>query len=229
MREAPTSLYPVRFWLDYPEQLNRILNLPLFIGTLIKTILLIPHLVILLFVWLIALIVMILIAPFGILFTGNYPNGLWNFVVGAHRWSYRVVAYLLSFNDRYPPFSLKAEEGDLAHFEAEYPESLSRWLNFPIIGPVLKVIWAYVVLAVASTAFYITVGVVFLAQFAILFTGRFPEKWYRFAETPLRLSAGANGYVFALTDAYPFVDLTPRRAMGLSEDMPSTYETGPAG
>jgi len=55
----------------------------------------------------IAAIVSIIIAWFAILFTGRYPRGLFDFVVGVFRWCLRVVAYaFLLTTDRYPPFAL---------------------------------------------------------------------------------------------------------------------------
>ncbi|MEO8540020.1 MAG: DUF4389 domain-containing protein [bacterium] len=46
------------------------------------------------------------IAWFAILFTGEYPQGLYNFGMGVFRWQIRVEAYLLLLVDQYPPFSL---------------------------------------------------------------------------------------------------------------------------
>ena len=41
-----------------------------------------------------------------ILFTGEYPRGLYDFALGVFRWYIRVEAYALLLVDEYPPFSL---------------------------------------------------------------------------------------------------------------------------
>lgn len=90
--------YPVRLELQYPNQLSRLL-------IFVKWLLIIPHVIVLMFVG-IAMYVCVVIAFFAILITGNYPRGLFDFVVGATRWTNRVNAYWLLMTDRYPPFSL---------------------------------------------------------------------------------------------------------------------------
>ena len=70
-----------------------------------RLILSIPHLIAiwaLAFAWTLVTI----IAWFAILFTGRYPASLYDFSVGALRWTTRVEAYLLLLHDEYPPFSL---------------------------------------------------------------------------------------------------------------------------
>jgi hypothetical protein len=84
---------------DAREGLNRWLPL-------VKWLLAIPHWIVLAFLYLGALIVVI-IAWFAILFTGRYPRGLFDFVVGVFRWTNRVLAYaFLLVTDQYPPFQL---------------------------------------------------------------------------------------------------------------------------
>jgi len=90
--------------LDYPypdakEDLNRWLPL-------VKWLLAIPHYIVLVFLWL-AAFVTVIFAWFAILFTGRYPRGLFDFVLGVGRWTNRVVAYsLVLVTDEYPPFRL---------------------------------------------------------------------------------------------------------------------------
>ncbi len=93
----------LRLDVPYPAvqtELNRWLPL-------VKWLLAIPHYIVLAFLG-IAAFVCIVIAWFAILFTGRYPRGLFEFVVGVGRWCVRVSAYaFLLATDRYPPFSLK--------------------------------------------------------------------------------------------------------------------------
>ncbi|OFW66175.1 MAG: hypothetical protein A2Y74_00625 [Actinobacteria bacterium RBG_13_63_9] len=85
----------------YPDaqKLHRLLPI-------VKWILAIPHWLVLGFLW-IGAMVCVVIAWFAILFTGKYPRGLFDYVIGVMRWTFRVQAYaLLLITDRYPPFSL---------------------------------------------------------------------------------------------------------------------------
>jgi len=71
----------------------------------LRILLAIPHMIVLFFV-LLAWCFTTIAAWFIILFTGNYPQGLYEFGVGALRWRLRVEAYMLLMVDEYPPFSL---------------------------------------------------------------------------------------------------------------------------
>jgi hypothetical protein len=75
---------------------------------LVKWFLVIPHFIVLLFLW-IGVLFAVIAAWFAILFTGRYPRGIFDFVEGVIRWGARVVAYaFVLVTDRYPPFRLGA-------------------------------------------------------------------------------------------------------------------------
>ncbi len=92
--------------LDFPypdarTDLNRWLPL-------VKWLLVIPHYVVLLFLYIAAFFVVVA-AWFAILFTGRFPRGMFDFLVGVGRWTNRVIAYAhVLVTDRYPPFRLAA-------------------------------------------------------------------------------------------------------------------------
>ena len=71
----------------------------------LRILLAIPHFIVLFFV-LVAWGFTTIAAWFSILFTGDYPQVLYDFGVGALRWRLRVEAYILLMVDAYPPFSL---------------------------------------------------------------------------------------------------------------------------
>jgi hypothetical protein len=85
---------------DAARDLNRWLPL-------VKWLLAIPHYFVLVFLY-IAAVVVLIVAWFAILFTGRYPRGMFDFVEGVIRWHNRVVAYaFILVTDRYPPFRLR--------------------------------------------------------------------------------------------------------------------------
>ncbi|HXD54795.1 MAG TPA: DUF4389 domain-containing protein [Solirubrobacteraceae bacterium] len=88
--------------IPYPDaraELNRWLPL-------VKWLLAIPHYVVLFFLYLVGFFVVIA-AWFAILFTGRFPRGMFDYLVGVARWTNRVIAYAhVLATDRYPPFRL---------------------------------------------------------------------------------------------------------------------------
>ena len=98
--------YPVRVEAEYPDRPTRLLALLGLLFMFPKTILLVPHLFVLWFVHLAAMIA-VYVGYLVVLITGEYPRGLFDFVLGALRWQTRVAAWLFGLVDRYPPFSMR--------------------------------------------------------------------------------------------------------------------------
>lgn len=100
--------YPAQLEIDYPEQLSRGL-------VWVKWWLLaIPHyLIVTIFAGgaemgsgLIGLLAFI--AGITLAVKRRYPETIFDFIMGMHRWSWRVVAYAALMRDEYPPFRLDA-------------------------------------------------------------------------------------------------------------------------
>ena len=66
------------------------------------------------------IMLLVLIAAVGLLFTTRYPRGIFDFVLGLDRWVLRVVGYAALMTDAYPPFRLE-QGGEERPVAAEAP------------------------------------------------------------------------------------------------------------
>ena len=206
------SVYPLRLEGKLDAPLSRWL-------WLVKWLLLIPHFIVLLFLW-IAFVALTVVAFFAILFSGRYPRGIFDFNLGVLRWSWRVCFYAYNAlgTDRYPPFTLAEVPDYPARLDVDYPQSLSRGLV--LVKWWLLALPHYLVVAVfaggatagwgaadgdmtwASGAGLIDLLVI-IAAVVLLFTGRYPRQIFDFVLGLNRWVARVVAYAALMTDAYP--------------------------
>jgi hypothetical protein len=197
----PAELQP------YPVTLKGELTVPLSRWLwLVKWFLLIPHYILLTFLW-IAFGVVWVIALFAILFTSRYPRSLFDFNVGVLRWTWRVgfYSYLALGTDTYPPFTLEAG-GYPADLEVAYPENLSR-------GLVLIKWWLLAIPHYIVVGFFqggvgprygglVSILVIFIGLL-LLFRGRHHKEIFNLIMDMNRWSYRVICYAALMTDDYP--------------------------
>jgi hypothetical protein len=211
----------------YPARVNARLDQPLSRWLwLIKWILVLPHYVILAFLWL-AFAALSVVAGVAILVTGRYPRGIFEFNVGVLRWTWRVQYYAIGAfaTDRYPPFTLQDDPGYPAHFDVEYPQRLSRGLV--LVKWWLLAIPHYLVVTVfigGTWAAYHFGGLVsvlaVIAAVIVAFTGSYPRSVYDFVLGMNRWVLRVAAYASLMTDEYPPFRLD----MGGTENRPEPQD-----
>ena len=193
--------YPVTFRADYVEKRSRL-------TTFFRLILAIPHFIAVTLYFLAAEVVVI-ISWFALLFTGRYPQGMYDFVAGALRYQTRVYGYAALLSDQYPPFS-----GDPA---TPYPVDL-------VIGPpkaeysrmkvLFRIILAIPVLIIQYAMQIVAQVGAFLAWWAILFLGRQPKGLQDMIVLGLSYQQRATVYLALITEDWPpFTDDTTGRSV----------------
>ena len=174
---------------------------------LVKWLLIIPHVVVLAFLW-IAVVVTTIFAGFSILFTTRYPRSLFDFNVGVMRWTWRVSFYAYSAlgTDRYPPFSLAPDPTYPADFDVEYPERLSRGLV--LVKWWLLAIPQLLVVAILAGGFGMHFGnliglLVLVAAVILAVTGEYPRDIFDLTMGLNRWCYRVLAYVALMRDEYP--------------------------
>jgi Domain of unknown function (DUF4389) len=195
---------------SYPARLEGRLERPISPWLwLVKWALLLPHFVVLVFLWL-AVSVLTVVAGFAILFTGRYPRSIFEFNAGVMRWSWRVGFYGISAfgTDRYPPFSLQPDPDYPADFTVDYPEHLSRGLV--LVKWWLLAIPHYLIVAVFLGGWgvrLVSVGLIALLTLIAMvinaFRHEYPRSIFDFVMGMNRWCYRVLAYAALMRDEYP--------------------------
>jgi hypothetical protein len=140
----------------------------------------------------------VIIAWFAIVFTGRYPEGLYNFNAGFLRMISRVNGFHYLLTDDFPPFNGEEDPAYPVRVGIAPPlDKYSRLKTFfrGIVGiPVLILGWIQGLI----------LGVVTLiAWFAILFTGKFPEGLFGPARSASAYMTRYGAYFMLMTEDWP--------------------------
>ena len=185
----PSPEYPAGLEITYPSELNRWLPL-------IKWLLVIPHFIALFFVGIGAFFVAVY-GFFAVLFTGRWPRGAFDYLVGTVRWVYRVVAYFHLMTDAYPPFSLADDPDYPVRLNVDYPEQIANW------RPLVQWLLAIPYLFIAGVLYWLTGVLTIVAFFTVIFTKQIPRGVFELMVPGLRWNLRGNAYAYFMTERYP--------------------------
>lgn len=191
-----THSHPVQLTVDYPDRpLNRV-------TTALRAVVVLPILAVLVVVSsgdaaATAGGLLVLGPLLMIVVRRKYPRWWFDFNLQMQRFTNRVFAYVALLDDRYP----STTDEQSVHLDYAYPDverDLNRWL--PLVKWLLAVPH-YVVLVVLNAVAAVAVVV---AWFAILFTGRYPQRLFDYVVGVMRWNNRVIGYACTLvTDTYP--------------------------
>ena len=182
-------MYPVVFSIPKPEKTSRL-------KMLFRFILIIP---VAFFGGLYSIPVsFVMFAAFWvILFTARYPKKMWEYVCRYFRFSTNLNAYYMLLTDMYPPFHGRQETGYPIKTVFQFPEQMSRltvFFRWLLLLPHYFYIIPY-------SIGYLAVGL--LTFWAVLFTGRIPESFFRFIRGFFIYQSRLRAYIYLLVDEYP--------------------------
>jgi hypothetical protein len=200
--EAPSG-YPVQVTFEPPPANNRLWAVPL-VGFLVKTVILIPHLVALAVLMTVATVSQ-LVFWIPVLDRGQDPDWGYTLVGGTIRWAVRVEAYVLGLTDDYPPFSLDDETAVSYPGSVTIPSQLAdnRAWAIPVAGLLAKAVLLiphFIILRILEMVASIFQLVLWVP---VLFRRQYPTWGYQLVGGYIRWLTGVMSYVLALTDQYP--------------------------
>jgi hypothetical protein len=159
-----------------------------------RLLLAIPHFIVVL-LWGVLTELIVLVAWFAALFTGQVPDGLHNFIANWLRYATRVTAYVFLLTDPFPPFGPAGSYPVDARIDPASPQSRLT-VGFRIFLAIPAMLLTYVFRMVNQI-------VALLGWFYTLATGHMHEGMRNISAWLLQYETQTWGYVLLLTGRYP--------------------------
>ncbi len=136
-----------------------------------------------------------------VLFTGKFPEGIFNYQVKLMNWSLRLTATMYNLVDGYPAIGLGGTS-DKVSLDVQRPEKVSQGLVL------VRVLFGfiYVMIPHGFCLFFRMIWgsiLMFLAWWVVLFTGNYPANWHAYQIGTLRWQTRINLYLGYFSDEYP--------------------------
>jgi hypothetical protein len=138
------------------------------------------------------------IAWFAIVFTGRYPEGIYNFNAGYLRMISRVNAFEYLLTDEWPPFG--GDEAPTYPIRVGVAPALGEYNR---VKTLLRLIIGIPVYLLAIVQAIILSVCALIAWFAILFTGKLPEGLFDPIRSASAYLTRAGAYFLLMTEDYP--------------------------
>jgi hypothetical protein len=189
-------MYPVQYEQSPPLERNRL-------TVFFRIFMVIPHFIVATFYGL-AFLLAVVVAWFALLFTGKFPQGLYDFCAGFLRFGTRLNGYLYLVTDEFPPFD-----------GGEHPEYPIRLIIAPPKDDYsrVKVFFRYflaIPILIVQYVMGLWLGAVGLVMwFAAVFTGKTSEGLTGAMRLPMTYYARTSAYVGLMTEDWPPFDPGP--------------------
>lgn len=190
-------MYPVTYEADYQRERNRL-------TTFFRLLVAIPWLIVA-YVYMIAQLVVVVIAWFAILILGRFPEGMYNLVGGILRFTERVNGFMYLQTDEWPPFGISQDES--------YPirvNILQQAARQSRVKTLFRLILAIPLMVLSYAMSYALMAVAAISWLTIVFRGYQPAAIHNALAFLMGWNTRASAYALLMRDEYPPVgDETP--------------------
>jgi len=179
---------------------SRLYAFPL-LGFVLKGIMLLPQGIELIALSILAFFMVFIINPFVILFTGKYWDPAYQLYAGILRLSIKMTFFFGGLTNKYPGFGFTIH--DTFSVTIEKPSHPNRWLNFPLLGLLVRIILLIPFMFYEGVIRNAAGLAIFGASFPSFFKGYYPESSFELARDGTRLNLSQSMYIAGLSDKYP--------------------------